>query len=81
MFSATFLPIALGTLSIFTSQRSCSVFSCSWTEALTNFNSENPQLAEVEPGDELPYVPRHQGAISAGYEDERVYRAHEKFLL
>lgn len=42
------------------------------TEALTNFNSENPQLAEVEPGDELPYVPRHQGAISAGYEDERV---------
>ena len=42
------------------------------TELLNRFASQNPQLAEVEPGDELPYVPRHQAALRLGYSDARI---------
>jgi Fe(3+) dicitrate transport protein len=35
------------------------------TELLTAFTSENPQLGDVQPGDELPYVPKHQLAATA----------------
>ncbi len=42
------------------------------TELLTSFESKNPQLADVEPGDELPYVPRHQGALTIGYEGPKL---------
>lgn len=35
------------------------------------FNSENPQFADVEAGDELPYVPRHQAMLGAGLNSER----------
>ncbi len=42
------------------------------TELLTSFISNNPQLAEVTPGDELPYVPKHQGAASISYADQKL---------
>lgn len=32
----------------------------------TRFTSENPQFGDVEPGDELPYVPNHQATLMAG---------------
>jgi Fe(3+) dicitrate transport protein len=35
------------------------------TELLTAFTSDNPQLGDVEPGDEMPYVPKHQLAGTA----------------
>lgn len=42
------------------------------TEALTSFQSNNPQLADVDPGDELPYVPRHQGSLTVGYQGQKL---------
>ena len=36
------------------------------TTMLTGFESSNPQFAEVEVGDELPYTPRHQGNVRLG---------------
>ncbi|MEM9696786.1 MAG: TonB-dependent receptor, partial [Myxococcota bacterium] len=41
------------------------------TELLTPFESSSPQLARVEPGDELPYIPAHQfaAAVGAVYQD------------
>jgi Fe(3+) dicitrate transport protein len=36
------------------------------TELLTNFSSDNPLFGEVEAGDEMPYIPRHQAALLAG---------------
>jgi Fe(3+) dicitrate transport protein len=41
------------------------------TELLNAFRSENPQLGNVRPGDELPYVPEHQGALVLGLEAGR----------
>lgn len=32
----------------------------------TAFESEDPQLGDVEVGDELPYLPRHQGRVELG---------------
>ncbi len=32
---------------------------------LTSFESENPQFGDVRVGDELPYVPTHQGSLGA----------------
>jgi Fe(3+) dicitrate transport protein len=32
----------------------------------TGFESENPQLGDVEEGDELPYVPEHQASVQIG---------------
>ena len=39
-----------------------------WTQSefQTGFASENPQFAQVEPGDELPYVPEHQASLQLG---------------
>ncbi|MEC9070757.1 MAG: TonB-dependent receptor, partial [Myxococcota bacterium] len=36
-----------------------------------NFSSTNPQWGEVSIGDELPYVPTHQGSVQLGLESER----------
>ncbi len=33
---------------------------------LGSFSSDNPQFGEVEEGDELPYVPTHQGSLRVG---------------
>lgn len=41
------------------------------TELLNSFVSTNPQLGLVERGDELAYVPRHQGAATLGVEHTR----------
>lgn len=37
----------------------------------TSFTSENPQLGEVEEGDELPYVPDHQLSLQVGLGTEK----------
>jgi Fe(3+) dicitrate transport protein len=37
---------------------------------LTSFLSDNPQFGEVEVGDELPYIPHHQGSLRLGVTDE-----------
>lgn len=42
------------------------------TEFLTGFDSLNPQFSEVEPGDELPYVPQHQLSARAGFVTPKV---------
>ncbi|MBL8953339.1 MAG: TonB-dependent receptor [Myxococcaceae bacterium] len=42
------------------------------TELLDAFASADPQLGDVEPGDELPYVPRHLVNLSAGIDVWRV---------
>ena len=41
-------------------------YALTLSEFQTGFISENPQLSEVEAGDELPYVPRHQGSLGVG---------------
>jgi Fe(3+) dicitrate transport protein len=41
------------------------------TEVVTGFVSANPQLSDVQPGDELPYVPPHQLSGQAGARTER----------
>lgn len=38
----------------------------------TGFVSEYPQWGAVEPGERLPYVPTHQGAVNVGLEHPRV---------
>jgi Fe(3+) dicitrate transport protein len=51
-------------------------FSASYTltrtEFLETFTSNDPIFGEVEAGDELPYVPRHEGRVSLGVEVARV---------
>jgi Fe(3+) dicitrate transport protein len=42
------------------------------TRLASTFVSEDPQLGSVQAGDELPYVPHHQGALSAAAETARV---------
>jgi Fe(3+) dicitrate transport protein len=37
----------------------------------TSFSSENPQFGDVEQGDELPYVPNHQGNVTVGLASPR----------
>jgi Fe(3+) dicitrate transport protein len=38
----------------------------------TGFRSQNPQWGTVEPGDELPYLPSHQVAVTLGAKHEYV---------
>lgn len=40
-------------------------------EFRTSFDSDNPQWGDVEPGDELPYLPRHQLHVQLGAETAR----------
>ena len=42
------------------------------TRLLQDFASEDPQLGNVKPGDELPYVPMHQLNVSAGVDVWRI---------
>lgn len=35
---------------------------------LEEFSSENPQFGDVEPGDSLPYVPRHQANLQVAFD-------------
>jgi Fe(3+) dicitrate transport protein len=42
------------------------------TEFLETFQSQDPIFGEVEAGDELPYVPRHEGRASIGVDYEAV---------
>lgn len=41
-------------------------YTLTLTEFLETFQSQDPIFGEVEAGDELPYVPRHQGRASVG---------------
>lgn len=41
------------------------------TRFRTGFESEDPTFGDVEEGDELPYVPQHQGQLQGGLEHER----------
>jgi len=45
-------------------------YTLTQTELLNPFTSENPAFGDVEPGDEIPYVPTHQLSVSAGLESE-----------
>jgi Fe(3+) dicitrate transport protein len=46
-------------------------YTLTLTEFLNTSDSEDPIFGSVEAGDELPYVPRHQGHASVGVESER----------
>lgn len=41
------------------------------SEILESFASVNPQFGDVEPGDELPYVPEHRANVTVGLEAAR----------
>jgi Fe(3+) dicitrate transport protein len=41
-------------------------YTLTLTEFLETFTSQDPIFGEVEAGDEMPYVPRHEGRVSAG---------------
>lgn len=42
------------------------VYTLTMSRFLSSFRSQNPQFGDVEAGDELPYVPVHQGALMLG---------------
>ncbi len=42
------------------------IYSLTFSRFRTNFSSPNPQLLNVSVGDELPYVPKHQGSLLLG---------------
>jgi Fe(3+) dicitrate transport protein len=46
-------------------------YTLTLTEFLETFSSQDPIFGEVEAGDELPYVPKHEGRASLGVELER----------
>lgn len=46
-------------------------YTYTYTELLSSFRSDDPQLGTVERGDELPYVPAHQASAGAGLEGKR----------
>ncbi len=46
-------------------------YTLTLTEFLETFQSEDPIFGEVEAGDELPYVPQHQGRVSIAAELDR----------
>jgi Fe(3+) dicitrate transport protein len=41
-------------------------YTLTFSEFRNGFDSASPALSRVEPGDELPYVPRHQGSLRVG---------------
>lgn len=43
-------------------------YTYTWTELLSGFTTADPQFGVVRAGDELPYVPPHQLAATAGVE-------------
>jgi Fe(3+) dicitrate transport protein len=44
------------------------VYTLTRTEFLESFASEDPIFGAVSKGDELPYVPRHEGRVNVGFE-------------
>ena len=48
---------------------------------LTSFQSADPVWGNVEEGDELPYVPRHQLNISAGIDIWRIGAHAQLFFI
>jgi Fe(3+) dicitrate transport protein len=46
-------------------------YTLTFAEFLDRFDSSDPMWGSVLPGDELPYVPRHQLSATAGVEHER----------
>jgi Fe(3+) dicitrate transport protein len=47
-------------------------YTLTYAEFLDRFDSGDPMWGSVVPGDELPYVPRHQLSATAGVELERI---------
>jgi Fe(3+) dicitrate transport protein len=47
-------------------------YTLTQTEFLRTFTSQDPIFGEVEAGDEMPYVPKHEGRASVGLEFERI---------
>ncbi len=45
-------------------------YTLNWSEFQSSFASSNPQWGDVEVGDELPYLPRHQLAAETGVAGE-----------
>src|SRR5690606_24390769 len=46
-------------------------YTLTLTQFLETFGAQDPIFGEVEAGDEMPYVPRHEGRASLGLEFER----------
>ena len=46
-------------------------YTLTLTQFLETFGAQDPIFGEVEAGDEMPYVPRHEGRASLGLELER----------
>lgn len=42
------------------------------SEFQSEFDSDNPQFADVQPGDRLPYIPIHQATARVGYSGPRI---------
>jgi Fe(3+) dicitrate transport protein len=49
-----------------------SAYTFTQTSLLESFSSQDPQLGDVNAGDELPYVPKHQVNVSAGIDVWRI---------
>jgi Fe(3+) dicitrate transport protein len=47
-------------------------YTLTFAQFLDSFSSSDPMWGDVDPGDELPYVPRHQLNAQAGVEVDRV---------
>ncbi len=45
-------------------------YTLTQTQFQTSFDSGNPQWGSVQSGDELPYVPKHQGSVQVSVEHE-----------
>lgn len=51
-------------------------YTMTMSEFQSAFSSENPQFADTQVGDELPYVPRHQGTLRVGASWDKTYQAN-----
>jgi Fe(3+) dicitrate transport protein len=46
-------------------------YTLTYSEFLRTFQSDDPIFGNVRPGDQMPYVPRHQANVSVGLEHQR----------